>query len=120
MPPPSVRPAMPVVETAPPVVARPNACVSRSNSPHVRPGCARTVRVFGSTRIAFRAERSITRPPSHRAFPATLWPPPRIASSRPWARPEPSAALTSATPVQRAIAAGRLSIIALWSVRAAL
>ena len=28
MPPPSVRPAMPVLETAPPVVARPNACVS--------------------------------------------------------------------------------------------
>ena len=63
---------MPVVETAPPVVARPNACVSRSNSPHVRPGCARTVRVFGSTRIPFRAERSITRPPSHRALPGDI------------------------------------------------
>src|SRR6266545_4585062 len=48
-PPPSVRPAMPVVETTPPVVARPWSCVSRLNSFHVRPPCARAVRAFGST-----------------------------------------------------------------------
>ena len=35
---------MPVVEITPIVVASPNACVSRSNSPMVRPGSARTVR----------------------------------------------------------------------------
>ena len=40
-PPPSVRPAMPVVETSPPVVASPNSCVSRSKSPQVTPGRAR-------------------------------------------------------------------------------
>ena len=44
MPPPSVSPAMPVVETAPPVTARPCSCVSRSRSPQVAPPCARTVR----------------------------------------------------------------------------
>ena len=48
-PPPSVRPAIPVVETTPPGTARPNACVSRSRSPHVTPACARTVRFAGST-----------------------------------------------------------------------
>ena len=48
-PPPSVRPAMPVVETTPPVVASPWSCVSRLNSFQVRPPCARAVRAFGST-----------------------------------------------------------------------
>ena len=36
MPPPSVRPATPVCVTIPPVVARPNAWVSRSSSPRAR------------------------------------------------------------------------------------
>ena len=40
-PPPSVRPAMPVVELMPVGVARPNACVSRSKSPSVAPGSTR-------------------------------------------------------------------------------
>ena len=43
-PPPSVSPAMPVVETIPPVVAMPIACVARSKSSHVAPPCARAVR----------------------------------------------------------------------------
>ncbi len=42
-PPPRVRPAMPVIDTTPPVVANPKACVSRSNSAHVTPGSARAV-----------------------------------------------------------------------------
>ena len=56
------------------------------------------VHMLGRRGSPSRAERWISRPPSHRAFPATLWPPARIASSRSWARPKPSAALTSATP----------------------
>ena len=36
-PPPSVSPATPVLETRPPVVASPYACVRRSNSAHVAP-----------------------------------------------------------------------------------
>src|SRR5207237_1066380 len=43
MPPPSVSPAIPVVEMMPPVVARPNACVAWLKSPHVQPPSARTV-----------------------------------------------------------------------------
>jgi hypothetical protein len=42
----------------PPVVANPNACVSRSNSPHVRPPSARAVRAAGSTRMP-RSSRTI-------------------------------------------------------------
>ena len=38
---------MPVVDTAPPVVARPKSCVSRSNSPQLRPACACAVRAVG-------------------------------------------------------------------------
>src|SRR5215472_4559823 len=58
------------------VVARPKACVSRSNSPRVNPGSARTVFFAGLTRMPFISERSIMRPLSQTDFPATLWPPP--------------------------------------------
>ena len=58
-PPPRVRPAMPVFETVPPVVARPNACVSRSSSRHSTPPSARAVRATGSTRMPFIGERSM-------------------------------------------------------------
>ena len=51
-PPPSVTPAIPVVEIWPPVVARPKAWVSRSNSPHVTPGSARRA-VLGIDPCAF-------------------------------------------------------------------
>ena len=81
-PPPSVSPAMPVVEIAPPVTASLNAWVSRSNSPQRSPACARAVRPAGSTHRPFIGERSITSPPSHTAVPATLWPPARTATLR--------------------------------------
>ena len=64
-PPPSVRPAMPVSATVPPVVAKPKAWVSRSNSPHLTPPSARTVRRTGSTRMPFMRDRLITSPPLH-------------------------------------------------------
>ena len=57
------------------------------------------------------AERSIIRPPSQTALPATLWPPPRTAISSPCSRPKRTAAWTSAVPGQRAMRAGRRSIM---------
>ena len=64
----------PVSETTPPVVARPKAWVSQSNSPHLTPPSARTVRRPGSTRTPFIRARSMTMPPSQTELPATLWP----------------------------------------------
>ena len=46
-PPPSVRPAIPVLPTTPPVVASPCNCVSRLSSLQRTPPCARTVRARG-------------------------------------------------------------------------
>jgi hypothetical protein len=57
-------------------------------------------------------------PPSQVPLPATLWPPPRTATSRSWARAKRTAATTSATPAQRAINAGRRSIEAFQTLRA--
>src|SRR5215475_2029050 len=95
-PPPSVRPAIPVVETRPPVVARPKACVSRSNSPQVTPASAWTALPCRSTRTLFIGDRSIIRPPSQTALPETLWPPPRTDTNRPLFRAKFTAAITSA------------------------
>jgi hypothetical protein len=46
-------------------------------------------------------------------IPATLWPPERTAGTSPFSRAKLTAATTSAVLAQRAITAGRLSIIAL-------
>jgi hypothetical protein len=116
-PPPNVSPAMPVAETTPRVVARPKACVSRSNSPSLRPVSARTVRRAGSTRMPFMAERSTMRPPSQTDFPATLCPPPRTARGRSCSRAKRTHAMTSAAPAHRAMRAGRRSIMALGIAR---
>src|SRR5215218_5969434 len=56
--------ATPVWVTIPPVVASPNAWVSRSSSPQSAPAWTRAVRAFGSTRIPFIEPRSMTMPPS--------------------------------------------------------
>ena len=47
MPPPSVRPAIPVWVTIPPTVASPKSCVSRSSSPQSTPASARAVLARG-------------------------------------------------------------------------
>ncbi len=57
-------------------------------------------------------------PPSQVAFPATLWPPPRTATVRPSLRAKRIAAITSLAPVQRAINAGRRSIMPFQTPRA--
>src|SRR5881296_4354608 len=62
--------------------------------------------------------RSITSASSAVPKPGTLWPPPRIATAKPSARAAFTAAMMSATPVHRTTTAGRLSIIALYTLRA--
>jgi hypothetical protein len=110
---------MPVVDTTPPVVASPNACVSRSNSPQVTPGSARAVRRVGSTWTARIAVMSSTTPPSQSALPATLCPPPRTAIGAPDSRANRTARRASLTPAQRTITPGRLSTIPFHTRRAA-
>ena len=72
----------------------------------------------GSTSTAFIRRRSMVRPPSVRQAPATLWPPPRTATSSPCSRAKASAAATSSALAHWAIAAGRFSIIELKIERA--
>ena len=83
----------------------------------VAPTCSRrptrTVRRSGSTRTPCIGDRSITSASSQTPRPPALWPPPRTAISIPWRAGEPDALLTSAASRHWAIAAGRLSIIAL-------
>lgn len=71
-PPPSVRPATPVVELIPSGVARLNACASLSKSAKVAPGSTRAVPAVGSTRTEVIGERSTSKPPSQTAMPAML------------------------------------------------
>ena len=118
MPPPSVRPPTPVVETIPLGVARPCSFVALSTSPQVQPPPARTVRACGSTSMSFSSDRSITTPSSAVPRPAPLWPPPRMASSKSLSRANATTRATSSGVAGRAINAGRLSIIALWTLRA--
>ena len=117
-PPPSVRPATPVVELMPTGVARPWAWVAASRSASVAPPSMVTRRAAGSTRAAFICERSITMPSSHRALPAMLCPPPRTASTSPLSLAKFTARTTSDVVAQRAMTAGRLSIIAFQILRA--
>jgi len=72
IPPPKVRPAMPVWLTMPPVVASPDAWLAWSISPHRTPACAVARRPAASTSTLRMVDRSMTIPPSHTAVPATL------------------------------------------------
>ena len=71
-----------------------------------------------STCAAFIRDRSITSPSSQMALPAMLCPPPRTASSSPLSRAKLTARTTSGVAAQRAMTAGRLSIIAFQIFRA--
>ncbi len=117
-PPPRVSPATPVVETRPPGATSPCGWQARSKSPQSAPPCAVAVRASGSTVTWFSFRRSIVTPPSVRQAPATLWPPPRIATSISRSRAKPSTAAMSAALSTWAIAPGRFSIIELKIVRA--
>ena len=116
-PPPRVSPAMPVVETTPPVVASPWQAAARLSSFQVTPPCAQTVRRAGSTLMPFIGARSIIRPPSVTARPATPWPPPRTEISAACSRPRFTASTTSGTVRQRAMSAGCLLISPLCTRR---
>ena len=70
-PPPSVNPVTPVVDTRPPVVARPYCWVAASSSPQVTPAPTRACRAAGSTSIIFIGRTSITMPSSFVDIPAT-------------------------------------------------
>ena len=109
MPPPRVRPATPVWEIRPPVLASPCACVAASKSAHVAPACTRAVRASGSTTTSRIRERSSMIPSSHELRPARLCPPLRIASGSPLSRANPTTETTSSVVRHRAMTAGRLS-----------
>ena len=119
MPPPSVSPAIPVVETAPPVVASPNACVSRSNSPQVRPAWAWARPGAGVDPHALHRRQVDDDAVVADRLPGDVVPAAADRDRQVRARCRTaSAASTSATPVQRAITAGRLSIMPLCTLRA--
>ena len=89
MPPPSVRPPTPVPETTP----AGTTAVRRSWPGRGRQAWPRRRRSRCASRGPRRrrriVRRSMTRPPSTVPLPATLWPPPRIASGRAWSRAKP-------------------------------
>ena len=91
----------------PPVAASPNAWLSRSRCELRQPPSNWMVCASGSTLEPVIVDRSITRPSSHRAWPATACPPPRTEGLSSCSRPKRTAAITSATPEQRAMSAGR-------------
>ena len=109
---------MPVLDTRPPVTARPNAWVSWSKADQVSPGWATARRPAGSTRMPCIGEVSMTIPPSLVENPAMLWAPPRTATSRPSLRANSTARMTSAVPAQRMISAGCRSWAAFQTARA--
>ena len=104
---------MPVVDTTPPTVARPNAWVAWSRSPHRQPPWARADLFRGSTRVPRIDDRSRTTPPSFVPNPGTLCEPPRIDRSAPVSPAKRTTGMTSAWSEGRTIAFGRLSIIPL-------
>ena len=81
-PPPSVRPAMPVVELMPTGRASPCGAVAASIAARVAPGSTRARRCAASTLTLVMSPRSMTRPPSQQALPAMLCPAPRTAMAR--------------------------------------
>src|SRR5882724_2156721 len=117
-PPPRVRPPIPVVVATPRVVASPYFWVSRSNSPRVRPVCARATERDGSTVMPFIKDRSNIKPAWQTDLPAKLCPPPRTDKGTSWSRAKLTHIATSVRLTQRAINAGRLSTIPLKTFRA--
>jgi hypothetical protein len=117
-PPLSASPATPVSETTPPGAASPSGAVTASTSAQVAPPCTCTVRPDGSMRTPRILDRSMTTPSSTTAVPATLCPPPRTVSATPYSVATRTAAATSWASAQRAIAAGRLSIMPFQTARA--
>ena len=109
MPPPSVRPEMPVVEMIPPVVARPKAWVAWLKSPQVAPGVGAgrlvpRIDAHGAHLRHVDDQAAVVRPESGPAVP-----PPRTERSSPCSRAKFTAAMTSATCSAFTMPSGRLS-----------
>src|SRR5262245_61836441 len=68
--------------------------------------------------MPFIAERSMTRPPSLVPYPGALWPPPRTDTRSPNVRAKLTACWMSATPIHRAMSAGRRSTLPFHTRRA--
>ena len=117
-PPLSARPATPVSDTTPPGAASPSGAVTWSTSAHVAPPWTWTVRPPSSRRTPRIGDRSMTRPSSTMAVPATLWPPPRTERGSACTAANRTAVATSLASAQRAMSAGRLSIIPFQTRRA--
>ena len=82
------------------------------------PAWASAVDLAGSTFMPFIRERSMTRPPSQVPYPAAWCAPLLTAISRSCSRAKATEAMTSATPRQRAMSAGRRSILPFHTRRA--
>ena len=93
MPPPSVRPARPVVVLMPIGTATPCGTVAASRSPSSAPGSTLTRVRSALSSTPRRSPWSITTPSSTRALPDTLWPPPMIETGRPCSRAKVEGAL---------------------------
>src|SRR5690606_34655090 len=117
-PPPSVSPAIPVVELMPVGRTRPLAAVSLSTSPSVAPGSTQAVLAAASTRTDFISDRSSRTAPSATEWPAIWCPPLRIEIRSPFSRAKLTAAQTSAAPRARTTSPGLRSTIAFQTVRA--
>jgi len=104
---------MPVLARKPLGTAMPKAPVAWSRSPSVAPASTRTVPFSGSTVVLRSCERSTTSASFHTPSPPALWPPLRTETVTSYSRANRTQAITSATSRQRAIAAGRLSIMPL-------
>jgi len=119
LPPPNVRPEIPVVETSPPVEASPWSWVSWSYSAQVTPVAARAVFAAGSTLTPLRPLKSMVNPPSQIPSPGMLWPPPLTETSRLFSLAKLTQCVMSATPVHLAMRAGCFSMFAFQILRAA-
>src|SRR6266699_1455773 len=118
IPPPSERPATPVSDMIPAGTISRCGAVAASTSPSRQPPPACTSLRSGSTVTSRSPDRSMVRPPSDMALPATLWPPQRTEGGRPCSRAWLTAATTSSVLVQRRIRPGRRSTMAFHSRRA--
>ena len=94
------------------------AWVAASRSPKVAPGSTRTVWESGSTSTVFMALNEIIKPPSPTAFPAMLWPAPKMESRTPCSAANFTDSLTSPSARQTTMRSGRRSIMAFHSDRA--
>ena len=109
---------MPVVETAPPVTARPCAPVAAFSSAQVAPPCAVTVARSGSTATSVMSARLIITPAVGHGAAGDVVPAAAHRHLEPRAARERERGDHVAAVRQRTISAGRRSTRPLWTARA--